>query len=65
MVLALSFSYVKFGGLPWMQAAFYGVGAAVVAIIARSAIKLVKTAIGKDKLLWVHLSCVAGGNSHH
>ncbi len=52
MVLALSFFYVKFGGLPWMQAAFYGVGAAVVAIIAGSAIKLVKTAIGKDKLLW-------------
>lgn len=52
MVLALSFFYVKFGGLPWMQSAFYGVGAAVVAIIARSAIKLVKTAIGKDKLLW-------------
>jgi chromate transporter len=49
MVLALSFFYVKFGGLPWMQAAFYGVGAAVVAIIARSAIKLIKTAIGKDK----------------
>ena len=52
MVLALAFFYVKFGGLPWMQAAFYGVGAAVVAIIARSAIKLIKTAIGKDKLLW-------------
>jgi chromate transporter len=52
MVLALSFFYVKFGGLPWMQAAFYGVGAAVVAIIARSAIKLIKTAIAKDKLLW-------------
>jgi chromate transporter len=52
MVLTLSFFYVKFGGLPWMQAAFYGVGASVVAIIARSAIKLVKTAIGKDKLLW-------------
>ncbi|HEY2362611.1 MAG TPA: chromate efflux transporter [Candidatus Angelobacter sp.] len=52
MVLALSFFYVKFGGLAWMQAAFYGVGAAVVAIIARSAIKLIKTAIGKDKLLW-------------
>jgi chromate transporter len=52
MVLALSFFYVKFGGLPWMQASFYGVGAAVVAIIARSAIKLIKTAIAKDKLLW-------------
>jgi chromate transporter len=51
MVLALSFFYVKFGGLPWMQAAFYGVGAAVVAIITRSAIKLIKSAIGKDKLL--------------
>ena len=52
MVLAISFFYVRFGGLPWMQAAFYGVGAAVVAIIARSAFKLIKTAIGKDKLLW-------------
>lgn len=52
MVLALSFVYVKFGGLRWMQAAFYGVGAAVIAIIARSAFKLVKTAVGKDKLLW-------------
>ena len=52
MVLALSFVYVRFGGLRWMQAAFYGVGAAVIAIIARSAFKLVKTAVGKDKLLW-------------
>ena len=52
MVLALSYVYVKFGGLRWMQAAFYGVGAAVIAIIARSAFKLVKTAVGKDKLLW-------------
>jgi len=52
MVLALAFVYMKFGGLRWMQAAFYGVGAAVIAIIARSAFKLVKTAVGKDKLLW-------------
>ncbi len=53
MVLALSFAYVRFGGLPWMQSAFYGIGAAVIAIIARSAIKLVKTAVRKDLLLWV------------
>ncbi len=52
MVLALSFCYVKFGGLRWMHAAFYGIGAAVIAIIARSSYKLVKTAVGKDKLLW-------------
>lgn len=52
MVLALSFFYVRFGGLAWMQAAFYGIGAAVIAIIARSAFKLVKTVVGKDVLLW-------------
>src|ERR1700760_1768230 len=32
MVLALGWAYVHFGGLSWMQAAFYGVGAAVVGI---------------------------------
>ncbi|HEX2671316.1 MAG TPA: chromate transporter, partial [Polyangiaceae bacterium] len=37
MVVALSALYVSFGGLPWMQGAFYGVGAAVIAIIGRSA----------------------------
>lgn len=52
MVLALSAAYVRYGGLPWMQAMFYGIGAAVIAIIARSAIKLTKLTIGKDKLSW-------------
>src|SRR4051812_6525121 len=28
MVVALGWAYVRFGGLPWMQAVFYGVGAA-------------------------------------
>jgi chromate transporter len=53
MVLALSALYVRFGGLPWMQSAFYGIGAAVITIIARSAIKLVKLSIGRDRVLWV------------
>jgi chromate transporter len=35
-----------------MQGAFYGIGAAVIAIIARSAVKLVKMTVQKDKLLW-------------
>jgi chromate transporter len=52
MVLALSIAYVRFGGLKWMQSAFYGIGAAVIAIIARSAVKLVKSAVRKDRLLW-------------
>jgi chromate transporter len=52
MVLALSALYVRFGGLGWMRAAFYGVGAAVIAIIGRSAAKLAGLTLGKDRLLW-------------
>jgi chromate transporter len=52
MVLALSEVYVRYGGLPWMQSVFYGVGAAVIAIIARSALKLIKLTLAKDRLLW-------------
>lgn len=53
MVLALSAVYVAYGGLAWMQGAFYGIGAAVIAIIGRSAYKLTKSTLGQDRLLWV------------
>jgi len=52
MVMILSALYVRFGGLTWMQNAFYGIGAAVITIIARSALKLVKLTLAKDRLLW-------------
>ena len=52
MVLAIGYAYVEFGGLPWMQAVFYGVGASVIGIIALSSYKLTTKSIGKDKLLW-------------
>jgi chromate transporter len=52
MVLALSALYLWFGGLSWMRGAFYGIGAAVIAIIARSAVKLVRKTVGTDWLLW-------------
>ena len=52
MVVALGAAYVAYGGLPWMQAVFYGVGAAVIGIIAISAYKLTTKSLGKDKLLW-------------
>ncbi len=52
MVVALGWAYLRFGGLPWMQAVFYGVGAAVIGIIAMSAKKLTKKTVGKDRLLW-------------
>ena len=59
MVLALSAAYMRFGGLPWMQACFYGIGAAVIGIIARSAFKLTKLTLGGDKLLWVIFTVLA------
>lgn len=52
MVVALGWAYVRFGGLPWMQAVFYGVGAAVIGIIVMSARKLTQKSVGRDKLLW-------------
>jgi chromate transporter len=52
MVLGLSAAYVRYGGLSWMQGMFYGIGAAVIGIIARSAFKLTKLTLGKNKLLW-------------
>src|SRR5207248_6766232 len=59
MVLAISAAYVRFGGLAWMQPAFYGIGAAVVAIIARSAWKLAKMVLGKDRLKWAIFAVLA------
>ncbi len=52
MVVALGAAYVAYGGLTWMQAVFYGVGAAVIGIIAISAYKLTTKSIGKDRVLW-------------
>ncbi|HWL87212.1 MAG TPA: chromate transporter [Polyangiaceae bacterium] len=53
VVVALAWPYLHYGGLPWMQGIFYGVGAAVTAIIVRSATKLAKLTLGRDTLLWV------------
>jgi len=52
MVLGISMLYVAYGGLWWMQALFYGVGAAVVAIIIIAAYKLARGTIKRDPLLW-------------
>lgn len=47
MVVLLGMAYKFYGGLPWMQAVFYGVGAAVIGIIAVSSYKLTIKSIGK------------------
>ncbi|MEY4565915.1 MAG: putative chromate transport protein, partial [Planctomycetota bacterium] len=53
MVLAIGWAYVQFGGISWMQAVFYGVGASVIGIITISAYKLTQKTIGKNILLWL------------
>jgi chromate transporter len=59
MVLALGYAYVLYGGLPWMQAVFYGIGAAVIGIIAIGTYKLTKKSLSKDWLLWAIFGVVA------
>src|SRR5207244_13323662 len=56
MVLVLSALYVRFGGLPWMQGLFYGIGGAVIAIIARSSLELVRLTLGREHLLWIRFA---------
>src|SRR5882757_2796388 len=52
MVVVISALYVRYDGLKWMQALFYGIGAAVIGIILRSTIKLGRVTLKKDPLLW-------------
>ena len=47
MVVLIGIAYKVFGGLPWMQALFYGIGSAVVGIIMISSYKLTEKSIGK------------------
>ncbi|HET7002731.1 MAG TPA: chromate transporter [Puia sp.] len=61
MVVGLGIAYKMFDGLPWMQAVFYGVGAAVIGIILLSSYKLTIKSVSKlnseairnSWLLWI------------
>jgi chromate transporter len=59
MVWALSYAYVAYGGLPWMQALFYGIGAGVIGIIVRSTQKLTALTLRRDVLLWLIFAIMA------
>jgi chromate transporter len=59
MVVALAALYLRYGGLPWMAGVFYGVGAGIIAIIARSAAKLAGMTLGNDPLLWLVFAVTA------
>lgn len=61
MVVLLGIAYQAYGGLPWMQAIFYGISAAVIGIIVLSSYKLTSKSISKFEipaiksnwLLWI------------
>ena len=52
MVVALSALYVSSQGLWWVQALFYTIGAAVIAIIAIAAYRLARGSNRRDPLRW-------------
>ena len=52
MTVAIGWFYGRYGGLPWMQAVFYGVSAAVIAIIVRAGSKRARLTLGRERLLW-------------
>lgn len=52
LVVALSVLYVNSQGLWWVQALFYTIGAAVIAIIAIAAYRLARTSNRRDPLRW-------------
>jgi len=59
MVVALAVAYLELGGLAWIQGAFYGLGAAVIALVAKSALKLTRLTLGRDALHWGLFACAA------
>jgi len=59
MASVIAAAYVRYGQLSWIQDLFYGVGAAVIAIISQSAYRLARKTIGRDRLLWLLFAAVA------
>src|SRR5690242_572617 len=57
--LGVAAAYIRYGELPWIQDMFYGVGAAVIAIIGQSAYRLSRKTIGGDLFLWTLFAGVA------
>ncbi|HEX9013612.1 MAG TPA: chromate efflux transporter, partial [Anaerolineaceae bacterium] len=59
VVLLVAVLYVRFGGLPVVQALFYGIGPVVIAIVFHSAVRLARATVGKDWRLWLIFGILA------
>lgn len=60
LVLLVSILYCKWGAFPWIQGAFYGVGASVIALFVRSGFNLARITIDGDRLLFLICMINAG-----
>ena len=61
IVLALAAAYAWAGGLAILGTLFYGVGAAVIAVLARAGIRLTRSTVRSDRLLWTVVAVNALG----
>ncbi len=52
IVTAVAVLYAEYQGLPWVADIFFGVGPAVLAIIAIAAVKLARSTAKRDPVLW-------------
>ena len=51
LMLAISYVYVVFGNLPWMEAVFYGLKAAVMAVVVSAVLRIGKRVL-KHPVMW-------------
>jgi chromate transporter len=59
IVLVISMLYVRFRGLPVVQALFYGIGPAVIAIVALSAARLAWKTVHRQISMWIIFAATA------
>jgi chromate transporter len=53
MVVGIAAAYVSYSGLRWVQAMFYGIGPAAIAVMVCAASRLTRSVLGRDALLWL------------
>jgi chromate transporter len=53
MVVGIAAAYVNYSGLQWVQAMFYGIGPAAIAVMVCAASRLTRNVVGRDPLLWL------------
>lgn len=59
IVVGISAFYVAYQGMAVVQALFYGIGPAVIAIVASSAFRLAKATVKTDRRMWLVFATVA------